>query len=77
MIDIYLFRLETGKYIIQSFDKFCFKLLFSSYDKYELKIWMDLNGLTYDKLMRRNNSYKCHYRYYFFRLKSVNNQYGM
>ena len=73
MTDIYLVHLGTGKYMIQTFDKFNFKLLFSSYDKYAVKIWMNLNGLTYDKLTRRNKPYKDHYIYYSFKLKSVNN----
>ncbi len=73
MTDIYLVRLGAGKYIIQSFDSFSFKILFSSYDKYAVKIWMNLQGLTYDKLMKRNYSYKYHYRYYTFKLKTVNN----
>ena len=70
MTDIYLVHLGTGKYIIQTFDKFNFKLLFSSYDKYAVKIWMNLNGLTYDKLTRRNKPYKYNYIYYSFKLKS-------
>ena len=73
MTDIYLVHLGTGKYIIQTFDKFNFKLLFSSYDKCAVKIWMNLNGLTYDKLTIRNKPYKDHYIYYSFKLKSVNN----
>ena len=72
MTDIYLVHLGSGKYIIQTFDKFNFKLLFSSYDKYAVKIWMSLNGLTYDKLTRRNKPYKDHYIYYSFKLKCVN-----
>ena len=72
MTDIYLVHLGTGKYIIQTFDKFNFKLLFSSYDKYAVKIWMSLNCLTYDKLTRRNKPHKDHYIYYSFKLKGVN-----
>ena len=72
MTDIHLVHLGDGKYIIQTFDKFNFKLLFSSYDKYAVKIWMSLNGLTYDKLTRRNKPYKDHYIYYSFKLKRVN-----
>lgn len=72
MTDIYLVHLGSGKYIIQTFDKSIFKLLFSSYDKYAVKIWMSLNGLTYDKLTRRNKPYKDHYIYYSFKLKGVN-----
>ena len=73
MSDIYLVHLGIGKYIILTFDKSNFKLLFSSYDKYAVKIWMSLNGLMYDKLTRRNKPYKDHYIYYSFRLRSVNN----
>ena len=72
MTDIHLVHLGDGKYIIQTFDKFNFKLLFSSYDKYAVKIWMSLNGLTYDKLTRRNKPYEDHYIYYSFKLKGVN-----
>lgn len=53
MTNTYLFHLGTGKYIIQTSDKFNVKILFSSYDKYAVKIWMNLNGLTYDKLTIR------------------------
>lgn len=73
MTDIYLVHLGDGKYIIQSYDKFNFKLLFISYDKFAVKIWMNLKGLTYDKLTRRNKPYKDNYIYYSLRLKSVNN----
>ena len=72
MTDIHLVHLGDGKYIIQTFDKSIFKLLFSSYDKYAVKIWMSLNGLTYDKLTRRNKPYEDHYIYYSFKLKGVN-----
>lgn len=70
MTEIYLIHLGSGKYGILTFDKSIFKLLFTSYDKYSVKIWMSLNGLTYDKLTRRNKPYKDHYIYYSFKLKS-------